>query len=380
MAKPHQLFLTPGMFGFGRLASYDYFAHVEAALARRFGDAGVKVDIHVADVPPTASVRRRTVKLTELVSSIDAGGPIHLLGHSTGGLDVRLAASPSVTLTVGRESLAWTPRLRSVTTMNTPHFGTPLANFFATAKGQHLLYALSAMTIVGLSLGARPMALASALVGLVGHADRAFGLELRIVDKLVDTMVSRLDQVRSDEVRSYLRAIKTDQGAVIQLTPEAMDLFQAGVEDRKGVRYQSTASMAPLPSPGNLVRAIRHPWLGVSSALFTLIHTITASYDECYPCALREAPAPAEATIAKAFERTPGVRSNDGVVPLRSQIWGQLVWAGFADHLDVLGHYRGEDGQGDCPHVDWLASGSHFDDRQFDALMDAIAGGIVASA
>src|SRR5437773_11877643 len=136
MARTQHLILSPGMFGFGRLAAYDYFVHVNAALQRRFADAGVPVKLHVADVPPTASVRRRTVKLTEFVASIDEGGPIHLLGHSTGGLDARLAASPSVVLTVEPRLLGWLPRLRSVTMMNTPHFGTPLANFFATANGQ----------------------------------------------------------------------------------------------------------------------------------------------------------------------------------------------------------------------------------------------------
>jgi hypothetical protein len=377
MTEVHQVFLTPGMFGFGRLASYDYFVHLDKALARRFADAGVPARIHVAEVPPTASVRRRTVKLTEFVARMDQGGPIHLLGHSTGGLDARLAASPSVTLTVSPDVLKWLPRLRSVTTMNTPHFGTPLANFFATAKGQRVLYALSAMTVVGLSLGSTPMALASALVGLVGRADRAIGLELRLLDKLVDTLVNRLDAARSAEVRLYLEAIGKDQGAIIQLTPEAMDLFQAGVEDRKGVLYQSTASMAPPRSPGAWLGALRHPFIGISAALFTAIHTITATYDECYPCALREAGVPAEKRLTERFERSPGVRSNDGVVPLRSQIWGELVWAGFGDHLDVLGHYRDVPG-GD--HVDWLSSGSRFDARQFDALVDAIARGVLAQA
>ncbi len=365
------------MFGFGRLASYDYFVHVEKALTRRFAAAGVAVKIHVVDVPPTASVRRRTVKLTEFVAKTEEGGPIHLLGHSTGGLDARLAASPSVTLTVAPELLTWLPRLRTVTTMNTPHFGTPLANFFATANGQRVLYALSAMTVVGLSLGSQPMAVASALVGLAGRAHGAFGLELRLLDKLVDTLVSRLDQARSDEVRAYLDAIKKDQGAIIQLTPEAMDLFQAGVEDRKGVRYQSTASMAPPPTPARWLRAIRNPWIGVSSALFTTLHTITANYDEVYPCALRHAAAPAEAMLAEKFTRAPGVRSNDGVVPLRSQIWGDLVWAGLGDHLDVLGHFRGEPGGA---HVDWQTSGSDFTVAQFDGLMDVIAKGILAKA
>jgi triacylglycerol lipase len=285
-------------------------------------------------------------------------------------------ASPSVSLTVAREKLAWLERVRTVTTMNTPHFGTPLANFFATSQGQRVLHAISAMTIIGLSLGSPPLALASALVGVLGRTDRAFGLEIRVLDGLVDKLVSRLDHVRSAEVRTYLGAIKADQGAIIQLTPEAMDLFQAGIEDREGVRYQSSASMAPPPGPAKWLRAVRHPWIGVSSALFTALHTITAAYDERYPCALESAPPEAEARLARSFERAPGARANDGVVPLRSQIWGDLVWAGLGDHLDVLGHYQGEPGG---EHVDWITSGSHFTRREFDGLVDAIAKGMVGA-
>jgi hypothetical protein len=75
------------------------------------------------------------------------------------------------------------------------------------------------------------------------------------------------------------------------------------------------------------------------------------------------------------------------VVPIRSQIWGELVWAGLADHLDVLGHFRdlrepSETGveSGAPPHVDWLSSGSTFDHGRFEALMDAIAAGMLRAA
>src|SRR5690242_7559579 len=118
------------MFGFTRLASYDYFTHVQRALDARFSKAGLELETHVSDVLPTASVRRRAGRLAELIERTATGdGPIHLLGHSTGGLDARLVASPCAQLTSeGREP--WLPRLRSVTTMNTPHYGTPLASFF----------------------------------------------------------------------------------------------------------------------------------------------------------------------------------------------------------------------------------------------------------
>ena len=48
--------------------------------------------------------------------------------------------------------------------MNTPHYGTPLASFFATVNGQRVLYALCAFTFIALSLGAPPLAAASVLV------------------------------------------------------------------------------------------------------------------------------------------------------------------------------------------------------------------------
>lgn len=159
MGRLHRLYLAPGMFGFGKLASYDYFAHVERSLKARFRRAGEELRTYVVDVPPTASIRRRAVRLAELVASTaddedGRGGPIHLLGHSTGGLDARLVASPSAHLPLGQGKLDWRARLASVTTMNTPHYGTPLAGFFATVSGQRMLYAISALTFIGLSVGA----------------------------------------------------------------------------------------------------------------------------------------------------------------------------------------------------------------------------------
>ncbi len=387
----HRIYFDPGMFGFGRLASYDYFAHIERGIGERLRAAGCSVATYVVDVPPTASVRRRAGKLAELVARTacdendddDGSGPIHLVGHSTGGLDARLVASPSAQLPVDRSALTWLPRLASVTTMNTPHYGTPLASFFATAQGQRMLYAVSALTFIALSLGAPPLAVASALVMAVGRVDRALGVELKLLDRITDSLLGVIDETRSREVRVYLEAIKSDQGSIIQLTPEAMDLFQAGIEDRPGVLYQSTASAAPPPSAKGWLHSIHGPWSVISAPLFATLHSLTSRYDERYPCAAPFAGDEAEALLVRAFERAPGARANDGVVPLRSQIWGKLVWAGWGDHLDVLGHFRDEHVYpGESPdqiHVDWLASGAHFSRGDFDQLISAIADGMLES-
>jgi len=397
------------MFGFGRLATYDYFAHVERALAKRFADAGKELETHVVDVSPTASIRRRAVRLAELVAKTadDGEGTIHLLGHSTGGLDARLVSSPSARLPTAAANLAWLGRLRSVTTVSTPHYGTPLASFFATVSGQRMLYAVSALTFIGLSLGAPPLAAASALVVAIGRLDRALGVELRVLDRTTDALLRALEPATSHEVRGYLDAIRRDQGAMIQLTPEAMDLFQAGVEDRPGVAYQCTCAQAPPPTPSGLARSLGGPWRAISSAIFTTMYGITARYDERYPCAAPEHAEEIVSTLTRAFGKVPGARANDGVVPVLSQIWGRVAWAGYADHLDVLGHFPGAvaprpfwsgifgrgknaakaaraaatgvapDPVADTLHVDWLRSGAGFDERSFAVLMDALASGML---
>jgi len=373
----HRAYFAPGRFGFGRLASYDYFAHVETALVARFEDAGHKLETYVVDVPPTASLRRRAAKLYDLIAQsceneVDAGGPIHLVGHSTGGLDARLVASPDAHLPI-TEKRVWMPRLRSVTTLNAPHFGTPLASFFTTVNGQRLLYSVSALTVIALTVGAPPLAAASALAVAIGRLDRLMGTEL--LNRTTESLLGVLDDARSREVREFLRAIEQDQGAVLQLTPEGMDLFQAGAEDRRGVRYQCVASMAPPPTPVRWVRSLLgRPWSAISSSVFTTLYGLTARSDATYPCAATTADPPTEQALIAAFGRSPGVRANDGVVPLRSQLWGELVWTGLADHLDVLGHFDAVR----AGHVDWLTSGSGFDQRRFDTMMDAVAKGMLA--
>ena len=374
------VYLSPGMFGFGRLGSYTYFAHVERALAARFAAAGHELVPHVIEDLPTASIRRRATRLAEIIAQTSGSDPLHLLGHSTGGVDARLVASPA---TVAIDTSAWSDRLRSVTTMNTPHRGTPLASFFATANGQRVLAALSVLTFAGLSLGAQPLAAASAILGFLRGGERTFPFKVAILDRAVDSVVGIVDAVRTPEVRSFLAAIHDDQGSLLQLSPEAMDLVAAGFADREGVRYQSTVSMAPAPKPQRWLASLGHPWRTVSLSLFFALHRITGRTSPRYPCAALRGTTPwagdaTEALLATTFGAPPALDASDGIVPLRSQLWGDIAWAGHGDHLDVLGHHRDDRRLPIVPrHRDWLTSGSNFGAKDFERLMDAIAKGML---
>jgi len=370
VVAPSHIYLAPGMFGFARLASFEYFEHVVRAFEERFRLYGRRAEVHVCEVHPTSSVRRRGAKLAHMIdATAGAGdGPIHLVGHSTGGLDARLVAAPTAQLGAGTP-FGWRRRLRSVTAVNTPHYGTPLASFFATVSGQRLLYAVSALTVAALKLGAPPLAATSALVAAFGRVQLDV-FELELVDRAVEATIRVLDDASSRELRAWLKLLRDDQGGIVQLMPEAMDLFHAGIEDHPGVRYQSVATFAPGRNAHDWIGALRSPWGALSATIFALLYNITARHDARYPCAAPDGSG--ERRVRALLGDAPPAEASDGIVPLYSQVYGDLVWVGSADHLDIVGHFPGPGG-----HTDWMSSGARFTRVRFDVVMDRIVDGML---
>ena len=81
--------LAHGLFGFtrigiGRLTVTSYFRGIPHALAE---DAGNRV--LVTRVPPIAGTEKRARRLADQIDRTFPDEPIHLIGHSMGGLDAR---------------------------------------------------------------------------------------------------------------------------------------------------------------------------------------------------------------------------------------------------------------------------------------------------
>ncbi|MBV8269797.1 MAG: hypothetical protein JO252_26030, partial [Planctomycetaceae bacterium] len=96
-----------GPVGVGRLRFASYFRGIPEFL-RAGGNRVV-----VTRVPPIAGVKTRARRLGEQVEAAFPGEPVHIIGHSMGGLDARqLLADP-----------AWSGRILSLTTIGTPHLG-----------------------------------------------------------------------------------------------------------------------------------------------------------------------------------------------------------------------------------------------------------------
>lgn len=372
MSDPHHVFLLPGMFGFGRLAGYDYFQHLRRALVERFREHGAEVVVEGVSVPSTASIRRRAARVARAVhagASNDAG-PIHFVGHSTGGLDARLLMSPTTYIRdLDPELLAWRDRVSAVVSVNTPHHGTPLAAFFATVSGTRLLYALSLLTVTTLSVGRPGLAALAQLVAALGTVDEVIGLDIKLLDQATKLALRFVGDEGRTEVEEWLGGIREDQGGIIQLMPEAIDIFNAAAEDSDAVRYGCVATSSPPPGPIRFMKKVRSPYAALSATVYTTLYGITSRASSHYPY---PTPSPAiEAKLHASIGFPSDSKMNDGVVPLLSMLWGQLVFAGRGDHLDVVGHFT--DGRKPADHVDWLTSGADFDRDDFGTMTHAIA-------
>jgi hypothetical protein len=152
--------------------------------------------------------------------------------------------------------------------------------------------------------------------------------------------------------------------------PEAMDLFNATTDDASGVRYGCVVSCAPPPRSMRFARRIRSPYAAFTAAIYSTLYQFTSQKPRVYPYAR---PSARELDILRAgLGHDVNDESNDGIVPTLSMLRGELLWAGEADHLDVIGHFH--DDLDPPKHVDWITSGSRCTRRRFNALLDALAG------
>jgi hypothetical protein len=367
------VFLVPGFFGFTSVGAVSYFERVEHALGEALGRRGVEARIVRCKTQPTASIPRRVDVLRRQV--VRHGGlaadALHFVGHSTGGLDVRMLLTPEVQIVRGDSAERIGRLTRSAISVATPHHGTPLANHFLSLQGQTLLLVLSALATSGQGRGT--ILAAARAISMVARLDDWLGRTDGPLDRLAEGLLSKIRFDRSGPVWKYLAEIERDQGAVLQLTPEGIDLFNASVTNRPGVDYGCV--VAGVPEPREQLQA---DWLDpeyvVLRALFRLLHAFTARPHPRYPY-----PKPHPATQraldrALGFTATPAV--NDGIVPTLSQLHGRVLHVACADHLDVVGHYTLAGGR----TADWLPSGAGFTPAGFEATWDAVAAAIARSA
>ncbi len=373
----HQIYLIPGFFGFSTMGGLSYFRQIQETLQDVFVRRGEPVEIHGVKTLPTASLRHRARKLLQCI--VENGGHkpgvhVHLLGHSTGALDARLLISPDVEL--GEHHKAAVSNVRTLVSVSGAHYGTPLANFFSTIYGKNLLYFVTLTVVVG--LWRRPIVLLGSLLGLFGKLNSLMGLDETFLNQLTNQLLRDFTPEAEGEVREFLRSILEDQGVILQLTPEGMDLFNITTHDHPDVRYVSYATAAPAPTEVIKQITLRHALTPLNKVLYSMLWTLTARPRKGYPYG-GQAMKAVEAMTGKPLPFSITERTSDGVVPTMSQVWGEFRGVIRADHLDVLGHYlRGPFDVRDG--ADWFGSGAKFDREAFEWLWEDVAGVLLETA
>ena len=366
----HHVILIPGFFAFTGLGELKYFSGVDAVLSRAFQARGLGLDLIEIQTLPTASIRHRAAKVLEAV--VEAAerddGPIHLVGHSTGGLDARVAVTTHAPLATPFKIVA-AERVASIVTISTPHRGTPLASLFGSAMGQPLLRLMASAAVVGLERGKLPLSSLIKLGELWTHVDDIFGLRTTLADQLYEQLLRDFTDARRNEMIRFLRAVAEDRSLVVQLTPDSLDLFNATTADPDTLRYGSVITRAPNPSLRGSLAHYRDPYEQAAYLAFTLVWLLTSRTDPRYAPQLTPEQ---ERMLLQGFSELPGLRDNDGMSPTLSQVWGEVIHVTTADHLDVVGQYGDSARAG--THVDWLPSGSGFDAGAFERVWQAVAG------
>jgi len=373
MPRERLVFLVPGFFGFTSVGAVSYFKEVEQALGRALARRGVEARVVRCATQPTASIPRRADRLRRQV--LARGGlkarELHFVGHSTGGLDVRMLLTPEVSIAAGNTEERIGRLTRTAISVTTPHHGTPLANHFLSVQGQTLLLVMSALATTGQGRGT--ILAAAKAIALAARLDDWLGRKDTPLDRVAAALLSRIRFDRRDPLWKYLGEIERDQGAVLQLTPEGIQLFDAAVSDRAEVAYGCVVAGVPKPVEAFRARSLFDPERVALRALFRFLHALSSQEHPRYAYPKPSAAVRAKLARGLGFAVTPAV--SDGVVPTLSQVHGRVLQAVRADHLDVVGHYTlaGKSG-------DWLPSGAGFTPDAFDATWDAIAAAIAKAS
>lgn len=370
------IFLIPGFFGFANLGDFTYWGPVLRKLDELLTKADMPATLHCVKSIPTASLRLRTGCLLETIAKAGLGPKdiIHLIGHSTGGLDSRLMLTPGVNLQTSIDPEAYARRVRSSISIATPHRGAPIASFFSSVLGSKLLKLLSMMTIEALRRGKLPLSVWTEVAGLFALSQSTSDAAGSLVTQLYRQLLKDFNAERRAEVNELLESVERDQALLTQLTVESMDLFNAVAGDREGVLYGSVVTRAQQPSVAESLDIGLDPIGQAQHAFYYSLSKLAAGRDFQAPDkAFKQA-------MKRQFGEIPDSTANDGIVPTLSQPWGRCIALARADHLDIIGHYSDDEVLHDAePQYDWLSTRSNFTNAGFDTVWQGVVDFIAES-
>jgi pimeloyl-ACP methyl ester carboxylesterase len=375
----HLVVLIPGFLGFDRLGDFAYFRDtvgdaIRAGLASLGIAGGVAVDAATTD--PAGSLETRQERLVrELHGFLERrpGVKLHLVGHSTGGLDAELLLRTPLLGSGHRfDERAREVRaaIRSVITLAAPLAGTtvsdsPIARLFAIQTPAEFLEALQSKLLYQ-----APGVLASVASSILAllHEDTE-------VAPLIYGVLRR-----PDALGSYVLELILQRSLAIDLAPAAITKL---LKDRP-----EDPALASVHRARFITIARPEPDVTPAGKLFAMFYDATRKAAQ---------PDAGVAAIGAALEQralagrlrvigepplpTPiDVGASDGIVNSARQLFAsppeastreldRAVALVIADHIDVIGYFEGKNG---APNG-FLSSGSGFREPAFRELYLTVA-------
>ncbi len=376
MRAADQVLLVPGFFGFGSFGRPGrphivYFDHVIKAMVAARPELSGR--IHVHEPPPMGSLESRVRTLQDAVlqrlgSALLRGkargrGPrIHLVGHSTGGVDARLLANPHYRFHGEDRALrtGLLQHLGTVVTLSAPHHGTPIAKSFMRGLPRLVLEGMSLATIMA-NAGRVTQRLGLPGIGLAYTLFQAVRPRPDVNGPVVD-LLTGMDEETARQIERFRGMVMSDTRILRDLAPERMAALNQRLGDHEA-RLVEIVTVAPRPSwtRGGLRSLDRR-------AVYALCHAGAARSD-FRPRTFPRGPwiaARAPGSERELVEDAP--RANDGIVPASSQtLGGRAARIVLADHLDVIGHFEGR------WNTTLFKSGAGFGQREFAELWRFVA-------
>lgn len=369
MTPTHAIVFVPGFFGFGSFGppGAPIIEYVKFARSVLRAELGTHTPVIVHQPPPTGPLSARAASLYGKLESILREGidgqpitAVHLVGHSTGGVDARLVTNPRYLWPGAPDASqrrALIDRVRSVLTLSAPHRGTPLASNLSPTMALaipalwlgSIIAARGALTVAG-HVGAIIETIEELIV-------RKCTPEAELIAKLAD-----VDAQTAKDIRRFLDEVVRDHRLVGDLTVSAMTDLDRAISGHDHKHLYCFVTIAPQPdrSLAELIAIARHP---VRRTLYRLTHRLARGT----PPSIARWPVGPWILGRPHGLRADDPRSNDGIVPAWSQtIDGRAAGLIAADHLDVIGHYNGAG-------ISFMRSNSGFDTERFNALWRRIA-------
>ena len=419
-SKRTHIVLIPGFAGFDALGQLEYYSGL-TKLFKNLRTANAV--LHYFDNFPTAAVVTRARRLREYLAKRMARGEISnrdsvtLIGHSTGGLDIRLLLSDLHDLKengevievdgVAVEPKALINSIHRVVFLSVPHRGTNTADW---VKAHWVLRRTVIEDLRTAVAGSQVSAVERVESAIAANTASITGAQIyrAVQDALDEANEDNGEQTpfrkaeaheAASELALYLRHMASDFRAIDDLTSQARHIKRAikpespahlsaeereSEEDRlSAIEFLSYVTLGKRPfrfDPGkpapvwDLANPFTYPEISKDNAISAGTDFM---YRACYrACAGGPFVAPKEIK-AVATRVSPKqsieVWDNDGIVNTLSMFWslGTNVLV-HADHMDIVGQYRSERASRSSGRrystYDLLKSNSGFDKEVFNEV------------